>query len=177
MFGAHQSIEIPRNIRKAIYKEFSIKKVVLKPIVSPEIDSTYYFEIHAKDSILGYLCLRETNACRIGGCEIETTSISKEYFSSQDEYERFTYYFITDNELVVRKSGIHHYPGDYGFEIASKWWQNQFIGYKGEDWHYGKEIDGITGATISGYAMCYDLQFAYSILNQLILDLNKEADH
>ena len=66
---------------------------------------------------------------------------------------------------------IFNYQATYGYEITNKRWLKQFIGF-GEDelLEVGKNIDAISGATISVHAITYDIQEKTDFLRQLSLD-------
>ena len=56
--------------------------------------------------------------------------------------------FNSDCQLI--KAHIVKYREDYGYEVGNKRWLNQFIGFGiNSDFTIGKNIDGISGATIS----------------------------
>ena len=56
--------------------------------------------------------------------------------------------FNSDGQLI--KAHIVKYREDYGYEVGNKRWLNQFIGLDvNSDFIIGKNIDGISGATIS----------------------------
>lgn len=62
----------------------------------------------------------------------------------------FIHMTIFDENLKVHNVDVLRYPENYGSEICSKRFLKQFIGkYNGEDCEYSKNIDGISGATIS----------------------------
>ena len=50
------------------------------------------------------------------------------------------------------------YSSDYGYEISSKNWLKQFKGFTGCDLKYGgREVDVISGATVSGKSIVSDI--------------------
>ena len=56
--------------------------------------------------------------------------------------------FNSDGKLI--RAHIVKYREDYGYEVGNKRWLNQFIGFGvNSDFTIGKNIDGISGATIS----------------------------
>ena len=56
--------------------------------------------------------------------------------------------FNMDGQLI--NAHIVKYREDYGYEVGNKRWLNQFIGLDvNSDFIIGKNIDGISGATIS----------------------------
>jgi len=66
----------------------------------------------------------------------------------------FDYVVLFDADMAVKKTKILIYREDYGRQVGSQRWLKQFIGKKaGESLGYGKDIDGISGATISAKSM------------------------
>lgn len=66
------------------------------------------------------------------------------------KFDKFDYMVIFNPDLSVLASKVLIYREDYGGEIASKRWLKQFIGKKdGKKMEFGKDIQGISGATIS----------------------------
>jgi Na+-translocating ferredoxin:NAD+ oxidoreductase RnfG subunit len=65
-----------------------------------------------------------------------------------------TFIVIMNVDGSIKNSSIIKYREAYGSEISNKCWLQQFIG-KNNDSKYeiGKEIDGITGATISAHSV------------------------
>ena len=71
---------------------------------------------------------------------------------SQTKY--FDYVVLFDKDLVIRSIKILVYREDYGGEIGSKRWLNQFIGKTFFDkFIYRKNVAAISGATISVNSM------------------------
>lgn len=160
--------ELPKRVQKSvnrIWKKQTIHYVQINEDLGPEM---VLYEIYANERKVGFICLKEAKGCRIGGCEADVEDLNDQYWNSEGAYERFAYYLILDNEQVVLRTGVYDYPGDYGYEITSKWWQKQFQGYIGGDLLYGKNVDAISGATISAHSMCVDLENTYTILLDFI---------
>lgn len=66
----------------------------------------------------------------------------------------FDYVVLLNPDLSVKKSKILIYREDHGRQVGSQRWLKQFIGRKsGEKLVYGKDIDGISGATVSAKSM------------------------
>ena len=65
-----------------------------------------------------------------------------------------TFMVIMNLDGSIKNSAIIKYREAYGGEVGNKRWLQQFIG-KNNDSKYeiGKEIDGITGATISVHSV------------------------
>ena len=85
-------------------------------------------------------------------------------FGKADEFD---YVVIFDAQLIIKKIKILAYREDYGGEISSKRWLRQFNGSSKSDLlKYGKDIKGISGATISAKAMT-------NAVNDLLANLSK----
>lgn len=66
----------------------------------------------------------------------------------------FDYVVLFDPDMSIKKSKILIYREDHGRQVGSQRWLKQFIGRKsGETLVYGKDIDGISGATVSAKSM------------------------
>lgn len=106
-----------------------------------------------KDSILGTLHYRQANACNFGGCNaIKCDSIPKEGGFKEHIY----YYAITESD-TIRRMGVLEYESTYGYEIVSSAWLKQFYKDSIGSFELNKNIDGITGATVSVNAMINDV--------------------
>lgn len=75
------------------------------------------------------------------------------YLYSDDapgKFDRFDYMVIFSPDLAILAVKVLVYREDYGGEIGSKRWLKQFTGKKdGGEMDYKKDIQGISGATIS----------------------------
>jgi Na+-translocating ferredoxin:NAD+ oxidoreductase RnfG subunit len=60
---------------------------------------------------------------------------------------------------------VFNYQATHGQEITAKSWLKQFIGYQGQkELKVNKDIDSISGATISTYAITEDINKRSAIL-------------
>ena len=76
------------------------------------------------------------------------------YGKALSKADVFDYVVIFDKELIIKKIKILAYREDYGGEIGSKRWLKQFNDLSIDDSAlYGKNIKGISGATISARSM------------------------
>ena len=76
------------------------------------------------------------------------------YGKALSKADVFDYVVIFDKELIIKKIKILAYREDYGGEIGSKRWSKQFNDLSIDDSAvYGKNIKGISGATISARSM------------------------
>ncbi|MBW6459364.1 MAG: FMN-binding protein [Bacteroidales bacterium] len=67
--------------------------------------------------------------------------------------EKFDYMVIYSADLIIEQVEILEYRSDRGVEITNKRWLAQFKGSDGCGLEYGKDIDAIAGATLSGRAL------------------------
>lgn len=85
---------------------------------------------------------------------VHTDSVVLGYvFLDQDKgrYDLFDYMVVVDTSLRVKKVEVLIYRSDHGGAISNKRWLRQFEGAQPQtEFTYGKEIDAISGATLSG---------------------------
>lgn len=122
-----------------------------------------YFKLIKTDNIIAYIYIGRVNSCRANGCNsnrIQTLSETSEFFD---------YYVIFDTTKKIKNVNVYNYEATHGQEITIKKWLKQFIGYDGENnLVVGKNIDAISGATISVNGIVNDLQEKTYILRNLL---------
>jgi Na+-translocating ferredoxin:NAD+ oxidoreductase RnfG subunit len=75
---------------------------------------------------------------------------------------------IFNKDLTVRQTKILAYREEYGGEIGSKRWLSQFDGKSGDETlEYQKNIDAISGATISARSMTMAMNNLLKTINTL----------
>ncbi len=116
------------------------------------------------DSPISFIYVGRVNSCRAGGClaspEKKETGLS----------EYFDYFVLFDKETVVRQVKVYNYQATHGQEITAKGWLKQFVGYNGNQaLRVGKEIDGISGATISVYGITADIEGKCLLLKEILV--------
>ena len=117
---------------------------------------------HSEDSEVKYVFVGRVNSCRTGGC----SNSSKIQANPESEY--FEYCIFFDSEKTVKQVEVFNYQATHGYEITSKGWLKQFIGFSGKDsLEVNKNIDGISGATISVFAITDDVQQKTKMLKSL----------
>ena len=157
-----QSFDLPKNIQKKVDKEiksaYEIDQFLLEPIsISEELNlklptkiNQTLFKILTGDNLLGYAFVGKA-------------------FGKADDFE---FLVLFDENLVITKTKVLIYREDYGGEIGSKRWLQQFIGKSKEDnLVYEQDIIGISGATISANAMTVAVNNLLKSIN--VLQLNK----
>jgi len=149
-------------MEKAIVKQFSAT-VAKQEIKDDYINSKnkHLYKLVSGDTTKGYLYVSKTQACHIGGCGNNSTNIS-----SQSIYEYFTYFVITDINTKILHIEMLEYAAERGFEICNKRWLSKFVGHEPKNLSYGRNIDAISGATISGLAITGDVTNINVILEE-----------
>ena len=121
-----------------------------------------FFKIESDASQYKYFYTGRVNSCRAGGCSI-SVEIPK---AGESEY--FDYFILFDENKSVQLVKVFNYQATHGQEITAKGWLKQFIGYDGaESLNVNKNIDAISGATISVYAITYDVEIKTEILKSI----------
>ena len=156
-FSIDDMSELPtRKISKSIEKiwktdNFRFKEMDLKNEY-PCITYGLFLKVVSQNELLGYLYSGRVNSCNAGGCSVEanTTELTFEYFD---------YYVLMDSNKQVIWVKIYNYQATHGHEVMSRGWLNQFRGIEpGESLQFGKDIEAISGATVSATAITEDIQ-------------------
>lgn len=105
--------------------------------------------VKSEGKALGYICYTTAFGCRVGGCAAPSTP-------NTQSYETFDYIVVYDTDLNIKKVDIANYGGQYGYEICRPKWLEQFVG-KNKGFELEKNIDGISGATVSAQYLIDDL--------------------
>lgn len=167
--------KINKKINKAIGKLWEGQAIKESEMAT---DKAYELELFFDESKLsrltedgaavGYMLLRRGYGCKIGGCGTGSYADGATCAADGGTYETFDYVVFFDESLTVLKMMVVDYPGDYGYEICSKNWLKQFVGYQGKPLKYKADIDGISGATISAKSITSDIQSVHKYLTQLV---------
>lgn len=139
------SFGLPKNIHKKVSKEikktYNIEQFELTSITFPS---------HITSAIPAQFGENNLFKINTGNNHFGYAYISKAL--SKADY--FDYLILFDNDFIIIKSKVLIYREDYGGEIGSKRWLNQFKGKTKDDTLiYGDNIAAISGATISVRSM------------------------
>ena len=107
------------------------------------INGEHYYLIESENKVLGYALGRRI----------------------VDNYLNYFPMFIFNKEFEVVLVGILEMNTLKGAEINTKRWLKQFIGYSGETIKYGKDIDAVSGATLSGHSMVKEVERMQKLLS------------
>ncbi|MEB8329706.1 FMN-binding protein [Flavobacteriaceae bacterium KMM 6897] len=136
---------IPKNVQKKMDKEvaevFETENYTMQPIsvskalneqLPTKITAENFFKIKQGDTLLGYAFIDQ----------------------APSKTAKFDYLIIFNSKLEIIHSKVLIYREEYGGEIGSRRWLEQFIGKSGNDRvSHESNIDGIAGATISVRSM------------------------
>lgn len=110
-----------------------------------------------------YIYIGRVNSCRAGGCSISLDPS----FNADSEY--FDYFILFDSTMAVNRVRVFNYEATHGQEVSAKGWLRQFNGFNGSaPLVVGKNIDAISGATISVYGITLDIEMKTGLLHQLV---------
>ena len=157
---------MPKALRKALKKDgvddFTLVREMpyseIKSEIS-QINGKYFMITGDAGSEYKYIYVGRVNSCRAGGCSISND------IPLEGSSEYFDYYILFDSEKVVREVKVFNYQATHGYEITSRGWLKQFRGHKDQQLQVGKDIDAISGATISVYAITRDIGLKTRLLS------------
>lgn len=153
---------IPPELSATIEKKWPGSKTTLVSRQTEAENNTILYKIVLNNNLIGYAYTRRVLSCRTGGCD-GTNSTSEENVS----HEYFDYFALMSTQYSILEIKVYNYAATHGQEICSKAWLRQFKGYNGsKHLRYGKDIDAISGATISGIAMTEDIGATVSLLRK-----------
>jgi len=125
------------------------------------LTSGKFFSIRSAEGENIIVYIGRVNSCRAGGC----TNPSLTGMDAESEY--FDYFILFDSERRVKLVRVYNYAATHGQEVAVKRWLDQFAGHDGaKPLRAGKEIDGISGATISVNSIVADVNEKIMLLNK-----------
>ncbi len=110
-----------------------------------------------------YIYIGRVNSCRQGGC----SNPSGTFNIQTPEY--FDYLIVFETNLTVQQVKVYNYQATHGQEVSNKGWLKQFQGYDGNrSLTIGKNIDSISGATVSVFGITADIQEKTQLLKKIV---------
>lgn len=101
----------------------------------------------------GFAYIGRVNSCRGGGCSISDEA------SCSSVFEYFDFFILFDKSGEVAAVRVYNYQATHGQEVTARSWLKQFNGFRGEvELRAGKNIDAISGATISVNSITSEIQ-------------------
>ncbi len=156
----------PKVLNKELSKWVSIDKNDLTEIAIAGKSSITgkYFRINSiRVNPYAFVYIGRVNSCRSGGCSVSL----KEMIETPSEY--FDYFILFDQKKSVKMVKVFNYQATHGHEVSTPAWLKQFSGYNGSTaLKVGKNIDAISGATISVNGITSDIEDKTKILTQVL---------
>ena len=159
----------PKALEKTLQKSgvetlSAIQEMKITAPACGEINGRYFQVTVNNENAYRYIYIGRVNSCRTGGCSEVHDSLAK------PESEYFDYYILFDENKTVQAVKVYNYQATHGHEITAKGWLKQFIGFNGSgSLKVDKNIDAISGATISVYAITADVENKTALLKKLQL--------
>ncbi len=169
--GAQTEVDYQhKRLVKTLRKEGIADPGVLREMVVPDalshgrsINGKYFQVDAAPASSVKYIYVGRVNSCRSGGC-----SISNEP-PEEGSSEYFDYFIFFDHNRIISRVSVFNYQATHGQEVTARGWLKQFVGHQDSmSLQVDKNIDSISGATISVNAITRDVEWKTSLLNQIL---------
>jgi hypothetical protein len=160
--------DLPRPVLKELNSQFGKDafKLVDKSLekqAEPE-ERFYMVESPGQPGAKGYLHFGRVKTCRAGGCSLPGNKVSGDFDS-----EYFDYFILYNANFSIETVKIYNYQASYGHEITARGWLKQFEGFAGKSsLDVGKNIDAISGATVSVYAITEDVKWKTKLLQEAV---------
>jgi len=128
----------------------------------PDTSSGKFFELRNALPIK-YSYIGRVYTCRAGGCGAPNAAMSYE------GSEFFDYFILFDSSASIVSVQIFNYEATHGHEISVRSWLKQFVGHNaGSELIVGKNVDAISGATISVHGITDDIRNKTLVLKKHI---------
>ena len=157
--------ELEKELNRINGKNYILKELPNSPDVIRQIRLGKYYTLSSKTHVLSVknVYIGRVNTCRAGGCLINSEQ------KNEQNSEFFDYFILFDSICTVKLVKIYNYQATHGHEVTAKSWLKQFIGYNGNaELFPGKNVDAISGATISVDATAFDIEHKTGLLKQSI---------
>lgn len=160
-------------IAVVVFSGFNVNNRI-ETLISKEVKAVFQIDTYQKEAISVSEEINNSLPIPLNGINLFKISNENEllgyYYHGQayGKADYFDFLIVFDAELVITKAKVLIYREDHGGEIGSKRWLKQFTGTsKSEDLKYGKDIAGISGATISVKAMTTEINKLLKTVDKL----------
>lgn len=157
----YQNKRLDASLKKNGTAFSQLEEISCSSIINAGLEGKF-FKINSKVSDVKYVFVGRVNSCRAGGCSIPGNTMT----NAESEY--FDYFILFDSAKTVKQVEVFNYQATHGYEITAKGWLKQFIGFTEKDTLLvNKDIDAISGATVSVFAITGDVQQKTRLLNAI----------
>ena len=154
-----------KTLQKEIQKIGGTESPEWKEVSFSEANSVQgkFFTIPDLNNQKKYIYVGRVNSCRAGGCSNPTLPTI-----GIETSEYFDYFVVFNADLSVQQVKVYNYQATHGQEVTNKGWLKQFQGYNGSrSLTVGKNVDAISGATVSVHAITNDIQEKTLLLKRI----------
>lgn len=131
---------------------YELRKMELSAVTRGDSENGIFWNIESKNETVGFVYTGRVFSCSKNGCTVGQSSMTGE------NAEFFDYFILFDKSKSVTSVVVYNYEATHGQEITAKGWLKQFAGHNGSrNLIVGKNIDSISGATISVNAITDDI--------------------
>ena len=164
-FGAN----LPENGEKALNKElkkyFEKAEFTLLPLAIPvnEYANGYFYNVNTGTTQkVKYAYVGRVIACRSATCALPTNG-------NADFVDFLDYLVLYNAAFEVEKVKVFRLNSEHGAEVTSQGWLRQFSGFApGKKLTVGKEVDAVSGATITVNNFTSDIQETTNLLYKIV---------
>ena len=160
----YQNKRLINNLKKIGVSDITtLKELDFEVFNRSDVNGKFFkVEGQVNENNVKYVFVGRVNSCRTGGCDGITSN------SEKFESEYFDYFIFFDSSKTVTLIEVFNYQATHGHEVTAKGWLKQFVGFSGKDTLIvNKDIDGISGATISVFAITEDVQEKTRLLKSI----------
>jgi Na+-translocating ferredoxin:NAD+ oxidoreductase RnfG subunit len=146
-------------------KEVTLVEIPLSAELARTVRVGKYYVVSdpAPFSNVKYVYVGRVNTCRAGGCSIS------QHASEEGASEFFDYFMFFNSIGAVQKVKVYDYQATHGQEITATNWLKQFKDYDTKkELIVGRNIDALSGATISVDATVFDIELKTKILQRIM---------
>lgn len=151
-------------------KKLNVNEAEMNELNEATIAGGKYFTLPGAPQVapVKYVFVGRVKTCRAGGCSIKRDT------QAEKDSEYFDYFILYDAAGAIKLVKVYNCQTSHGQEITSSSWLKQFRNYNaGADLVVGKNVDGISGATISVDAITADIEHKTRLLKQIIAEKMK----
>jgi len=136
---------------KRAEKIWKDSKVELEPVFADHSSPNYspndsFFRLSVESTFLGYLVVS----------------------SAKGRHDHFEFMMVYTNEFEVIDLRVLVYRSEYGSQVASKGWLQQFYGFPPKQaYRYGYDVDALSGATYSAKSLTGQI----NRINRMVVEL------
>lgn len=148
------------DIKKPEFEEIKVSEKVMNDY---QINGKVFRVSNPNKSQVVIIYSGRVYSCRSGGCSTPHKT------SGKVSGEYFDYFAIFDTKGNIKEVRVHNYKATKGHGIVSKGWLRQFEKLNhNEKPVVGKNIDGISGATISSHAITEDMALRIKMMGKIL---------